>query len=230
MIHNEHNTHVLLQQSIPCPVVPSNVIGKSYTIKEFVALFPAEDVASQFLKTVIFVLKSPFAIQYSECDEEHPELTSSMFKFTEEKRVYEPIYIFRLFANFEYIIMISDELLGAANRVKGIELILSKFKNEELTKFLDVIGADALDKAVTVALVYLFVKRSTHLINLYDIFEFMPKSLYVVYVNRLCQGSCILPIQKLVKYHKADMFGNDIYFSLTPRLFDLLGNQAIEMI
>jgi hypothetical protein len=46
----------------------------------------------------------------------------------------------------------------------------------------------------------------------------------------LCQGNCILVIQKLVRYHKADMYGDDIHFSLNPRLLDLLTNEMIDMI
>jgi hypothetical protein len=230
MIQNKQVSQ-LTTPAIPCPAVDADsLIGKSFTVKEFVGLFDAADAHTKLLQAVSFMVKSPLAIQFMETNEDNPELTVAMFKFSSEKKVYEPIYIFRLFANLEYIIMVIDEVLGATHRVKGIDLILSKFKNEALLQFLDSIGADTLDKAVTVSLIHLFLNRSSHLINLFDIFDFLPKSHYVIYVNRLCQGNCILAIQKLVKYHKADIYGDDIHFSLSTRLLDLLGNEMIDII
>lgn len=230
MIQNKQANEVMSSAILSRTVAADSLIGKAFTVKEFVALFDAADSHTKFLQAVTFMLKSPLAIQFVETNEDNPGHTTALFRFSSEKRVHEPIYIYRLFANLEYIFMISDEILAATNRVKGIELILSKFKHEALLKFLDSIGADALDKAVAVTLIHLFLNRSSHLINLFDIFDFLPKSQYVIYLNRLCQGNCILVIQKLVRYHKADMYGDDIHFSLSPRLLDLLTNEMIDMI
>jgi hypothetical protein len=229
-MQNDLKTALVTNEEISSNIITDSALGKGFTLKEFVELFDETDKTKKFLKITTLLLKNNIAIEKIGDDGKDNHEGSLTFKFSESNVVYESSYLFRMFENLHHIIMISDEVLGATNRLKGIELLLSKFRNEELVKFLELSGADALDKAVVVSLIYLFLKRSAQMIDLHRIFFFIPKSLYVIYLNRLSQGNCILTNQQLVKYHKPDMFNDETNFSVTPRLLDLLANQQVEMI
>jgi hypothetical protein len=205
-------------------------IAKTYTLPQFIALQEEENDEKKFLSIVAQLLRGKIVVtNYKMANDECLESELS-FRIVDKIQEIESSYLFRLFERLPVVIRLGDEILGPKNRVKSIELVLTLFKNEKAIQFMNAAGADALDKVVFVSLLHIFLGNSSQRTDLFSIFNNIPKSLYVIYLNRLMHESCVLATQKLIRVHKPDIINDEVYLSITPRLFHLLGNQDIEMI
>ncbi len=206
------------------------IITHTYNLPQFVGLFEEDDSEKKFLRIVTQLIKGKIAVSNYKINEDESIGKEMSFQFRDKDEESESSYLFRLFDKLPVIMKLSDEIMGRQKRSKSVELVLSKFKNEKAIRFLNVAGADALDKLVFVTLMHIFLRNGVQKVELYSIFADMPKSLYVIYLNRLMQDSCIPVVQKLMKAHKPDIIDDAMYLSITPRLFDLVSNKDVDMI
>jgi len=226
---------ILLQQTEPQTaktqeIAATSFTAKTYTLPQFLALQEQENDEKKFLSIVAQLIRGKIVVENIKIDNNNCPESDLSFRILEKIRESESSYLFRLFERLPIVIRLGDEILGSLNRVKSIELILTLFKNEKVVRYLNAAGADGLDKIVFVSLLHIFLGNSSQKTELYSIFSNIPKSLYVIYLNRLMQENSVLANQKLIKIHKPDIIDDEVYLSITPRLFDLLGNQDVEMI
>jgi hypothetical protein len=227
-------SEVLLQQTEPQTtktqeIAATGFTAKTYTLPQFIALQEEDNDEKKFLSIVAQLLRGKIVVA-NRIDNDNCLESDLSFRMVEKIQESESSYLFRLFERLPVVIRLGDEILGSLNRVKSIELVLTLFKNEKVVKYLNAAGADGLDKVVFVSLLHIFLGNSSQRTDLFPIFSNIPKSLYVIYLNRLMQENCVLATQKLIRVHKPDIINDEVYLSITSRLFDLLGNQDIEMI
>lgn len=209
----------------------ANTMEHTYNLTQFVGLFNEEaEGEKKFLAIVSRLLKGKVVVANYKMSEDECAGKEMSFRFSEKDWESESSYLFRLFDKLPVILKLSDEVLGTQNRLKSTELVLSKFKKEKVIRFLNATGADELDKMVFVTLMHVFLCTGTQKIDLFSIFHDLPKSLYVIYLNRLMQENCVLSAQKLIKAHKPDIINDAMYLSITPRMFDLVSNQDVDMV